>query len=62
MTLLSVVSFTAGMPDPRNLVDSSKFHPRVLVATSSCVGASLDSSYTHSVIRVGFAAITLDLM
>jgi superfamily II DNA helicase RecQ len=60
--LLSATTFTADIRNPQHLIDNNKFYPRVLIATSSCIGAGLDSSSVFSVIRVGFPTSVLDMI
>ena len=60
--LKSATMFTTHINNPRELVDGCKFYPRVLIATSSCIGAGLDSSYVYSVIRIGFPTSLLDMI
>ena len=60
--LLSVTTFAADMPNPRDLIDNDRFYTRVLIVASSCIGAGLDSSSAFSVMRVGFPASVIDII
>ena len=60
--LMSTTTFTSNPSDPRENVDNYVFYPRVLIATSSCIRADLDSSSAHSVVKIGFPTILLDLI
>ena len=60
--LKSATMFTTHINNPRGLVDDSKFYPRVLIATSSSIGAGLDSRDVYSVIRIGFPTSVLDMI
>ena len=57
--LFSATSFTSETTNPQDLIDDNKFYPRVVIATSSCVGDRLDSSSVCSVIRIGFPTSVL---
>jgi hypothetical protein len=60
--LMSATKFTEDVENPNDLIENNKFYPRILVATSSCIGAGLDSSSVYTVIRIGFPTSTLDLI
>ena len=60
--LVSATTFTADIPNPRDLIDNNKFPPRVLIETSSCIRSGLHSSSVFSVIRVGFPKSILDMI
>jgi len=60
--LISATTFTTEQSDPRSIIDNNEFYPRILIATSSCIGAGLDSSSVFSVIRVGFPTSILDMI
>ena len=60
--LVSATTFTSETNNPRDKIDKNEFYPRVLIATSSCIGAGLDSSLVYSVVRIGFPTSILDLI
>ena len=60
--LKSATIFTSHINNARELVDNFKFYPRVLIATSSCIGAGLDSRSVYCVIRIGFPTSILDMI
>ena len=60
--LISATTFTDEATNPRSIIDNNEFYPRVLIATSSCIGAGLDSSSVFSVIRVRFPTSILDMI
>ena len=60
--LMSATTFTSNPSNPRENIDKDVFYPRVLIATSSCIGAGLDSSSVYSVVRIGFPTSLLDLI
>ena len=60
--LVSSTTFTSVIENPREKIDKNEFYPRVLIATSSCIGAGLDSSFVYSVVRIGFPTSILDLI
>ena len=60
--LISATTFTSEATNPRETLDENKYYPRVLIATSSCIGAGLDSSSVYSVIRIGYPTSILDLI
>ena len=62
MKIIFDASFAASMSDPCDLVNNSKFYPRVLVTTSSCVGVGLDSSSACSMIIARFPASMIALI
>jgi hypothetical protein len=43
-------------------VYQGKYYPRILVATSGCIGAGLDSSDVYTVVRDGFPSSILDFI
>ena len=43
-------------------INDNDFFARVLFSTASCIGAGLNYSDAHGVIRAGFPASTLDLI
>lgn len=43
-------------------IDEETFHPRILFATASCIGAGLDSSQVINAIRVGLPSSLIDLI
>ena len=60
--LQSATTFTHDSNETSDLIKNNKFYPRVLIATSSCIGAGLDSSSVFSVIRIGFPTSILDMI
>ena len=60
--LMSATTFTSNPSNPCENIDTDIFYPRVLIATSSCIGAGLDSSSVYSVVRIGFPTSLLDLI
>ena len=60
--LKSATMFTTTHHNACKLVDNCKFYPQVLVATSRCIGAGLDSSAFYSVICIGFSTSILDMI
>jgi hypothetical protein len=50
VNLMSAIKFTEDAENPNELIENNKFYPRVLVATSSCIGPGLDYSSVYSVI------------
>ena len=60
----SAQKFTMDMSNDaiEDSIKSNEFHPRVLVATSSCIGAGLDSDAVYGVIRIGFPTSILNLV
>ena len=58
LKLKHTTKFTA--PSPQS-TDIDAFHPQILLATASCIGAGLDSSDAYAVVRMGFPASINDL-
>lgn len=44
------------------VIDEDTLCPRALFATAGCIGAGLDSSNAHSVIRMGFPSSAIDIV
>ena len=59
--LLYTVAFTTTW-SVEDINDASKFTPRVLLGTSSCIGAGLDSNDVHLAQRVGLPSSRLNLI
>lgn len=59
---ISVKEFTKIRDNYDEIIKNGSYFPRVLVATSSCIGAGLDSSDIYSVIRLGFPTSIIDLV
>ena len=59
----SAQKFTMEMTsdEVQSALKSNQFHPRVLVATSSCIGAGLDCAFVCGVVRIGFPTSILNL-
>lgn len=60
--LVSATEFTAEENDARSIIDRNEFYPRILIATSSCIGAGLDSSSVLSAIHAAFPTSMLDMI
>ena len=60
--LMSATTFTSESNNRPNRDNETVFNPRVLIATSSCIGAGLDSSSVYSVIRIGYPTSVLDMI
>ena len=58
----SAQKFTELTENPKEYVLKNVYYPRILVATSGCIGAGLDSSAVYCVIRDGFPSSILDLI
>ena len=54
--------FTEEVTNADELIEDNEFYPRVLVATSSCIGAGLDSSLVYSVLRIGFPTSLINMI
>jgi superfamily II DNA helicase RecQ len=54
--------FTQIVEHPNQLLEENVYFPRILVATSGCIGAGLDSPDVDLVIRDGFPSSLLDLI
>ena len=54
--------FTETNTNPQTEISNNMYYPRILVATSGCIGAGLDSSSVHCVIRDGFPSSILDFI
>ena len=59
---VSAQRFTEQNDHVEDLVSNNQFNARILVATSGCIGAGLDSSDVHVVIRDGIPSSILDLI
>ena len=62
LKLASVTRFTDEVNNPLDIIDKNEYYPRVLIATASYIGASLDSSSVYSVIRIGFRTSIIDMI
>ena len=60
--LMSATRFTSNATNPHESINNNAFYPRALIATSSFIGAGLESSSVHSVIRIGCPTSVLDLI
>ena len=60
--LINAQTFTKEIHNAAELIENNEFFPRVLIATSSSIGAGLGLSDVYSVIRIGFPTSILDLM
>jgi hypothetical protein len=58
----SAQRFTQVTTNPQECILNNIYYPRILIATSGCIGAGLDSSSVYSVIRDGFPSSVLDLI
>ena len=54
--------FTEEIHNGDELIEENEFYPYVLIATSSCIGAGLDSSLVYSVLRVGFPTSLINMI
>ena len=54
--------FTEQADNPEEYIVNNIYYPRILAATSGCIGGSLDSSAVYCVIRDGFPSSILDLI
>ena len=55
-------AFTKKVKDLMTLISANDFYPRVLIATSGCIGAGLDSDEVHVVLRMGFPCSISDFI
>ena len=60
--LVATQEFSTVHNNPSSLIRNNKFFPRILVATSGCIGAGLDSPDVYLVVRDGFPSSLLDLI
>jgi superfamily II DNA helicase RecQ len=54
--------FTTKVANPKKMIDDNKYFPRILIATSGCIGAGLDCSDVYSVIRDGMPTSVLNFV
>ena len=62
MKQVNAEKFTEEVHNLDVLIENNEFYPRVLLATSSCIGAGLDSSAVYSVLRIGFPTSLINMI
>ena len=62
MKQVNAEKFTEEVHNPDVLIENNEFYPQVLLATSSCIGAGLDSSAVYSVLRIGFPTSQINMI
>ena len=62
MKRVNAERFTEEVYNPDEILENNDFYPRVLIATSSCIGAGLDSSAVYSVLRIGFPTSLINMI
>ena len=62
LKLASAKQFTAIVESPETEILNNIYYPRVLLATSGCIGAGLDCDQVHLVLRLGFPCSVIDLI
>jgi superfamily II DNA helicase RecQ len=59
---VSTQCFTETNLNPAKTIEDNCFYPRILIATSGCIGAGLDCADVNLVVRDGFPSSLLDMI
>ena len=59
---VSAEHFTQVISNPKKLINSNKFYPRILLATAGSIGVSLDSPDVYSLYRGGISTSIFEML